>query len=60
MREYRGNILANSFQIEMALDRLLCEVLFPASDDPNIKPDETIPLTKASAKSLRSLFDEFF
>ena len=44
----------------MALDRLLCEVLFPASDDPNIKPDETIPLTKASAKSLRSLFDEFF
>lgn len=59
MREYRGNILANSFQIEMALDRLLCEVLFPASDDPNIKPDEPIPLTKASAKSLRSLFDEF-
>ena len=53
------HILANSFQIEMALDRLLCEVLFPASDDPNIKPDETIPLTKASAKSLRSLFDEF-
>jgi hypothetical protein len=59
MREYRGNILANSFQTEMQLDRLLCEVLFPASDDPNIKPDETIPLTKASAKSLRNLFDEF-
>jgi hypothetical protein len=41
LREYRGNILANAFQIEMQVDRLLCEILFPASDDPNIQPDQT-------------------
>lgn len=59
LREYRGNILAVSFQIEMQLDRLLCEILFPASDDPNIKPEQNIPLTKGSALALRNLFDEF-
>lgn len=59
LREYRGTILANAFQIEMQVDRLLCEILFPASDDPNIKPEQNIPLTKGSAKALRNLFDEF-
>ncbi len=52
LREYRGNILANAFQIEMQVDRLLCEILFPASDDPNIKPEQNIPLTKGSARAL--------
>lgn len=59
LREYRGNILATAFQIEMQVDRLLCEILFPASDDPNIKPEQNIPLTEGSAKVLRNLFDEF-
>lgn len=59
LREYRGNILANAFQIEMQVDRLLCEILFPASDDPNIKPEQNIPLTKGSATALRNLFDEY-
>jgi hypothetical protein len=59
LREYRGNVLATSFQIEMALDKLLCEIMFPACDDPSIKPEDIIPITKASAKSLRNLFDEF-
>jgi len=58
LREYRGNILANAFQVEMQIDRLLCEILFPASDDPNIKPDQNIPLPKGSASALRNLFDE--
>jgi hypothetical protein len=58
LREYRGAILADAFQIEMQLDRLLCEILFPASDDPSIKPEENIPLTKGSARALRNLFDE--
>jgi hypothetical protein len=57
--EYRGSILANAFQIEMQVDRLLCEILFPASEDPNIKPEQNIPLTKGSAKAIRNLFDEF-
>ena len=59
LREYSGTILANAFQIEMQVDRLLCEILFPASDDPNIKPEQNIPLTKGSARALRNLFDEF-
>jgi len=59
LRGYRGTILANAFQIEMQVDQLLCEILFPASDDPNIKPDQNIPLTKGSARALRNLFDEF-
>jgi hypothetical protein len=58
LREYRGAILADAFQIEMQVDRLLCEILFPASDDPNIKPEQNIPLTKGSARALRNLFDE--
>jgi hypothetical protein len=59
LREYRGNILAAAFEIEMQVDRLLCEILFPASDDQNIKPDQNIPLTLGSARALRNLFDEF-
>lgn len=59
LREFRGGVLADAFQIEMQVDRLLCEILFPASDDPNIKPEQNIPLTKGSANALRNLFDEF-
>jgi hypothetical protein len=59
LREYRGTVLANAFQIEMQVDRLLCEILFPASDDQNIKPEQNIPLTRGSASALRNLFDEF-
>jgi hypothetical protein len=59
LREFRGGVLADAFQIEMQVDRLLCEILFPASDDPNIKPEQNIPLTKGSASALRNLFDEF-
>jgi hypothetical protein len=59
MREYRGSVLTDAFQIEMQVDRLLCEILFPASDDPNIRPEQHIPLTKGSASALRNLFDEF-
>jgi hypothetical protein len=59
LREYRGAILADAFQIEMQVDRLLCEILFPASDDPDIRPEQNIPLTKGSATALRNLFDEF-
>jgi hypothetical protein len=57
-REMRGNVLADCFQIEMQLDRVLCELLFPSSDDPKLQPNDTIPVTVASAKSLRALFDE--
>jgi hypothetical protein len=57
-REMRGNVLADSFQIEMQLDRVLCELLFPSSDNPKLQPTDTIPVTAASVKSLRSLFDE--
>lgn len=59
LREYRGTVLTDAFQIEMQVDRLLCEILFPASDDQNIKPEQNIPLTKGSASALRNLFDEF-
>jgi hypothetical protein len=59
LREYRGTVLANAFQIEMQVDRLLCEILFPASDDEKIRPEQNIPLTKGSASVLRNLFDEF-
>jgi hypothetical protein len=58
LRETRGNVLADCFQIEMQLDRVLCELLFPSSDDPKLQPGDTIAVTVASAKSLRALFDE--
>ena len=58
LREMRGNVLADCFQIEMQLDRVLCELIFPSSDDPNLKPEDSIPVTVASAKALRALFDE--
>jgi hypothetical protein len=58
LREMRGTVLADCFQIEMQLDRVLCELLFPSSDDPKLQPNDTIPVTVASAKSLRALFDE--
>ena len=58
LREMRGNVLADCFQIEMQLDRVLCELLFPSSDDPKLQPTDTIPVTSSSAKSIRALFDE--
>jgi hypothetical protein len=59
LREYRGGILTDSFHIEMQLDRALAEFLFPSSENPALKPEDTVPITFATAKSLRGLFDEF-
>lgn len=42
----------------MQLDRVLCELLFPSSDNSKLQPTDTIPVTAASVKCLRALFDE--
>jgi hypothetical protein len=57
-REVRGNVLAGCFEIEYQLDVVLCEVLFPGSDNPNLKGTDNVPMTVESAKTLRGLFDE--
>jgi len=57
-REIRGNFLAGCFEIEYQLDRLLCEILFPGSNDANAKSTDLIPVTVESARVLRELFDE--